>query len=91
MICKSCGTEIADTALICYRCGTATSEPERRPTDTRAAASSRYVPLALGLIFFLVAGFFMSQIVEGDAPSPLVWLMLGVAGTLLAWRLRLRR
>jgi hypothetical protein len=26
MICKSCGTEIADRALICYKCGTATRE-----------------------------------------------------------------
>ena len=27
MICTNCGTEIADKALICYRCGRATSEP----------------------------------------------------------------
>ena len=27
MICRKCGTEIAAKALICYRCGTATTEP----------------------------------------------------------------
>jgi len=48
------------------------------------------VPFVLGLVFFVVAGFFMNQMVEGEAPSLLVWLMLGVAGVLLAWRLRLR-
>jgi predicted nucleic acid-binding Zn ribbon protein len=30
MICAHCGTEIADKALICYRCGNATTEPPRR-------------------------------------------------------------
>jgi Tfp pilus assembly protein PilN len=31
MICAHCGTEIADKALICYRCGNATSEPRIKP------------------------------------------------------------
>ena len=31
MICKHCGTEIADKALICYRCGNATTEPRITP------------------------------------------------------------
>ena len=31
MICKHCGTEIADKALICYRCGNATTEPRVAP------------------------------------------------------------
>jgi hypothetical protein len=29
--CKYCGTEIADKALICYRCGNATTEPRIKP------------------------------------------------------------
>jgi hypothetical protein len=31
MICKYCGTQIADNALICYRCGNATTEPRIKP------------------------------------------------------------
>jgi len=31
MICKYCETEIADKALICYRCGHATTEPRIKP------------------------------------------------------------
>lgn len=31
MTCKHCGTEIADKALICYRCGRATTEPRIAP------------------------------------------------------------
>jgi uncharacterized membrane protein YvbJ len=33
MICKYCGTEIADRALICYKCGHATTEPRIKPPD----------------------------------------------------------
>jgi hypothetical protein len=33
MICRQCGTEIADKALICFRCGTATTEPRVKPPD----------------------------------------------------------
>jgi hypothetical protein len=31
MHCRQCGTEIADKALICYRCGTATTEATFKP------------------------------------------------------------
>jgi uncharacterized membrane protein YvbJ len=33
MICRQCGTEIAEKALICYRCGTATSEARVKPPE----------------------------------------------------------
>ena len=34
MRCRHCGTDIADKALICYRCGHATTEPRiTPPTD----------------------------------------------------------
>lgn len=35
MTCKTCGIEIAQNALICYRCGAPTVEAERRPPGTR--------------------------------------------------------
>lgn len=31
MKCRHCNTEIADKALICYRCGNATTEPRVKP------------------------------------------------------------
>lgn len=31
MQCRKCGTEIADKALICFRCGTATTEAKYQP------------------------------------------------------------
>jgi uncharacterized membrane protein YvbJ len=41
MQCRSCGATIADKALICYRCGTATTEAKYQPaTPGRASSSS---------------------------------------------------
>lgn len=31
MKCRHCGTEIADKALICYRCGESTTDPRVKP------------------------------------------------------------
>ncbi|HVZ21264.1 MAG TPA: hypothetical protein VG871_09400 [Vicinamibacterales bacterium] len=33
MTCSHCGADIADKALICYRCGHATTEPRIKPPD----------------------------------------------------------
>jgi uncharacterized membrane protein YvbJ len=41
MQCRKCGIEIAEKALICYRCGTATTEAKYQPVPVpRAGASS---------------------------------------------------
>jgi hypothetical protein len=39
MKCRSCGTEIADNALICYKCGTATREAKIKPPAARRRMS----------------------------------------------------
>jgi len=36
VICKRCGTEIADKALICYKCGTATTDAKYAPVPLAA-------------------------------------------------------
>ena len=41
MQCRNCGAEIADKALICYKCGTATTEAKYRPAKLPDRAASR--------------------------------------------------
>jgi hypothetical protein len=43
MKCRSCGTEIAANALICYRCGTATAEPRIQPPTARRSGGRRWL------------------------------------------------
>ena len=40
MQCRNCGAEIADKALICYRCGTATTEARYQPAPIGRRRSS---------------------------------------------------
>ena len=51
MQCRACGTDIADKAIVCYRCGTATSDPVRRP----AVVTPRRRPLVSLLIVAVLA------------------------------------
>lgn len=53
MKCRNCGAEIADKALICYRCGTATAEAKYKPAA--AQAGRRRSPLLLVVIVIAVA------------------------------------
>jgi hypothetical protein len=61
MQCRNCGTEIADKALICYRCGTATTEAKYKPHAPAPPRSSStmlivavVVALVVALAFFLL-------------------------------------
>ncbi len=53
MICRHCGTEIADKALICYRCGAATSDPVRRPAAVRGRSGGVFSLVAMVLLALL--------------------------------------
>ena len=58
MKCTHCGTEIADKALICYRCGNATTEPRIKP-PTEGSLFERprrsRLPLLLLVILLVLA------------------------------------
>jgi hypothetical protein len=53
MICRNCGTEIADKAIVCYRCGTATSDSVRKPALVRQRRSPLFSFVALALLVLL--------------------------------------
>ena len=63
MICTHCGTEIADKALICYRCGNATTEPRIKPPvegslfERPRRSRFRIVALVLLIIVALLAAW----------------------------------
>ena len=53
MICGNCGTEIADKAIVCYRCGTGTTEPVRKPATIRRRRSPVLVLIVLVIALLL--------------------------------------
>jgi hypothetical protein len=54
MQCRNCGAEIADKALICYRCGTATTEAKYKPVPLRPRSRGRPLVIAVVIVALLV-------------------------------------
>jgi hypothetical protein len=59
MTCRNCGTEIADKAIVCYRCGTPTTDPVRKPAAIRGRRGA-LVPF-IGLVLMVLLGLFLGQ------------------------------
>jgi hypothetical protein len=54
MICRTCGTEIADKAIVCYRCGTGTADPVRKAVEIRPRRSP-VVPAIVLIVLAMLA------------------------------------
>jgi hypothetical protein len=86
MICRNCGTEIADKALICYRCGQATADPVRTPVPVRAGGGRPGVLAPLvGLVALVLAGLFLGQAGAGQAPREVSYALAALAAVVLGW------
>ena len=73
MRCRNCGTEIADKAIVCYRCGTATTDPVRAPAPL-ARQRSPLLSFAVAAILVLLA-LYMGQ-ASRSAANPERWQTL---------------
>jgi len=79
MRCRYCQTEIADKALICYRCGNATTEPRIKPPadgplfEPRRRSRLPLVALVILIVLALLAawllGFLSTANTQRDTPS----------------------
>lgn len=78
MTCKACGTEIADKALICFRCGAATSEPVRQPF---VAKKRSLMPLIVFGLLLVLAGIAV-MILSPDSRVDLVAAIVAAVGLL---------
>jgi ABC-type Fe3+-siderophore transport system permease subunit len=79
MQCRNCGTEIADKAIVCYRCGTATTDPVRRKVPIRA----RRNPMAayVAAVVMLLLALYLGQTSRTAAdPNPLQLVAGALAG-----------
>ena len=60
MRCRNCGTEIADKALVCYRCGSPTTEAKYRPYQApRRRSRSIIVVVAIAAALLVLLAFFL--------------------------------
>jgi amino acid permease len=90
VICRKCGTEIAAKALICYRCGTATTEPVFKPAAPRRSSLSLIVSL-LALALLVITAAYMGRTAAGETPRLLSWIAVAVAVVVVVLRAYARR
>jgi zinc-ribbon domain len=88
--CRQCGTEIADKALICYRCGTPTTEAKFKPVELHDRPSlAKPASLAVFLVLAL-AGAYLAATAETSIMRT-VGLALVIVSVLLSGRRLLAR
>jgi hypothetical protein len=86
MKCRNCGTEIAEKALICYRCGTATTAARIAPPPVRPKRGPIPVIVAM-LVIIIAAVLAVPQLPEGPIRVA-GWAVLAVITAVTAWGLR---
>jgi uncharacterized membrane protein YvbJ len=91
MTCRTCGTDIADKALICYRCGTATTEAQYRPAARRSTGTLNLVMLALALALVVLLALYFAGAAQGSTPRWFTWVIAATGAALLAVRILARR
>jgi hypothetical protein len=89
MLCQNCGTEIADKAIVCFRCGQATVAAVRKPAPPPSRLRSLFSLIALVLL--AIAALFLGQAGTVDIPVEVRYAVMAVALGLLGWRLLARR
>jgi len=77
MQCRQCGTEIAEKAIVCFRCGAGTSDPVRRAVPVKPRRSP--VVSAGVLIALLLVALYLWQVSRSAANPELPELAAGVA------------
>jgi uncharacterized membrane protein YvbJ len=93
MQCRSCGTEIADKAIVCFRCGAGTTDPVRKAVPVRPRRS--ILPSLLSVAVLLISALYMGQ-ASRTAADPERWqtiaaVLVGAAVVILVIRIIRRR
>lgn len=85
MKCKSCGTEIADNALICYRCGEPTTAPRVVPPPPAARGP---IPVVLAMLALIASAVVGLPYLDPGPERMAGWAVLVVAVCVTVWRLK---
>lgn len=85
MQCRRCGTEIADRAIVCYRCGTATSDPVRKPVPipTRRSPVPSLIAAAVLVLCALGAAYVGQTAADPERWRMVTWILAGAAALVI--------
>ena len=92
MQCRSCHADIADKALICYRCGTATTEAKYQPAALpRASSRSGLVPTVIALALLAAAALYVERVSNAGASHWVAYVAVAAAVIVIGIRAYARR
>jgi hypothetical protein len=89
MTCSNCGTDIADKAIVCYRCGQPTVAAKRQPAPPPSRGRGLLVTLAFAAL--VLAALFLGQAGTYTVPPAVSWAVAAIAAAVVIWRLVARR
>ena len=93
MLCRQCGTEIADKAIVCFRCGAGTTDPVRQPARVtrRRSPLLSFVTILLLVLLALYLGQASRTAADPDQFQTLAGICAGAALMVLILRIVRRR
>jgi hypothetical protein len=77
MQCRQCGTEIADKAIICFRCGAGTTDPVRKAVPVKPRRAP-IVPL-VAIVALVASALYLWQVARTAANPEMPQLAAGLA------------
>ena len=92
MPCRSCGAEIAEKALICYRCGTATTEAKYQPAPLPSGASrSGLIPTVIAVALLVAVAVYLERASASGSPPWVSYVAAAAAVIIIGIRAYARR
>jgi hypothetical protein len=92
MNCRHCGTEIADKALICYKCGAATTDPVHQPPSPAGPRSrASFIVTFVALLLLAGVAIVLARTSPNGTPPAVTYIVAGVAIVIVALRAYARR
>ena len=92
MQCRKCGTEIADKALICYKCGTPTTDPVHQPPPAGQPRSRvNFIVTFVALLLLAGVAVVLARSSPNGTPPAVTYIVAGVAVVIVVLRAYARR
>jgi hypothetical protein len=92
MQCRSCGTEIAAKALICYKCGTATTEAKYQPAPLpRGSSRSGLVPTVIAVAILVAVTLYVERVSGSGSQQWVTYVAVAAAVVIIGIRAYARR
>lgn len=92
MQCRNCGATIADKALICYKCGTATTEAKYQPALLPASgARSSLVPTVIAIALLVAVVVYVERSSTAGSEHWVTYVAVAAAVVIIGLRAYARR